>query len=101
MSPSRFSYNFNYTLGDNKHGAGEFDKSILASDLGLNPISDGTNIKIPIPPLNEERRKELVKLVRDSARNQKSPLEMCAVTQTIILRKLKKKKDDRRRAERS
>jgi ribosome recycling factor len=30
----------------------------------LNPISDGTNLKIPIPPLNEERRKELVKLVK-------------------------------------
>ncbi|KAF0139211.1 MAG: ribosome recycling factor [Stygiobacter sp.] len=40
------------------------DKTILASGLGLNPISDGTNIKIPIPPLNEERRKEFVKLVK-------------------------------------
>ncbi|OGU66751.1 MAG: ribosome recycling factor [Stygiobacter sp. RIFOXYC12_FULL_38_8] len=40
------------------------DKAILASGLGLNPISDGTNIKIPIPPLNEERRKEFVKLVK-------------------------------------
>jgi ribosome recycling factor len=40
------------------------DKAILASGLGLNPISDGTNLKIPIPPLNEERRKELVKLVK-------------------------------------
>ena len=40
------------------------DKAILASGLGLNPISDGTNIKIPIPPLTEERRKDLVKLVK-------------------------------------
>jgi ribosome recycling factor len=40
------------------------DKSILEANLGLNPISDGTNLKIPIPPLNEERRKELVKLIR-------------------------------------
>jgi ribosome recycling factor len=40
------------------------DKAILASGLGLNPISDGTNIKIPIPPLTEERRKEYVKLVK-------------------------------------
>ena len=40
------------------------DKAILTSGLGLNPISDGTNIKIPIPPLNEERRKEFVKLVK-------------------------------------
>lgn len=40
------------------------DKAILEANLGLNPISDGTNLKVPIPPLNEERRKELVKLVR-------------------------------------
>jgi ribosome recycling factor len=40
------------------------DKAILEANLGLNPISDGTNLKIPIPPLNEERRKEFVKLVR-------------------------------------
>lgn len=40
------------------------DKAILEANIGLNPISDGTNLKIPIPPLNEERRKELVKLTR-------------------------------------
>jgi len=40
------------------------DKAILEANLGLNPISDGTNLKIPIPALNEERRKDLVKLVR-------------------------------------
>jgi len=40
------------------------DKAILASDLGLNPISDGTNLKIPIPALTEERRKDMVKIVK-------------------------------------
>ena len=40
------------------------EKAILESNLGLNPVSDGTNLKIPIPPLTEERRKELVKLVK-------------------------------------
>lgn len=40
------------------------DKAILEANLGLNPVSDGTNLKIPIPPLNEERRKELVKLIK-------------------------------------
>lgn len=40
------------------------EKAILTADLGLNPLSDGTNLKIPIPPLNEERRMELVKLVK-------------------------------------
>lgn len=39
------------------------EKAILASDLGLNPISDGNVIRISIPPLTEERRKELIKLV--------------------------------------
>ena len=32
------------------------DKAIMTADLGLNPLNDGTNIKIPIPPLTEERR---------------------------------------------
>ncbi|MBM3118388.1 MAG: ribosome recycling factor [Chloroflexi bacterium] len=39
------------------------EKAILTSDLGLNPTSDGTFIRIPIPPLTEERRKELIKVV--------------------------------------
>lgn len=40
------------------------DKAILEANIGFNPVSDGTNLKIPVPPLNEERRKELVKLVK-------------------------------------
>ncbi len=40
------------------------EKSILEANIGLNPISDGTNLKVPIPALNEERRKELVKLIK-------------------------------------
>jgi len=40
------------------------EKAILEANIGLNPISDGTNLKIPIPALNEERRKELVKLIK-------------------------------------
>jgi ribosome recycling factor len=39
------------------------EKAIMESDLGLNPSSDGTVIRLPIPTLTEERRKELVKLV--------------------------------------
>ena len=42
---------------------GSVEKAILKSDLGLNPASDGTFIRIPIPRLTEERRKELSKLV--------------------------------------
>jgi len=40
------------------------DRAIIEANLGFNPISDGTNLKIPIPPLNEERRKEYVKLTK-------------------------------------
>jgi ribosome recycling factor len=40
------------------------EKAILKSDLGLNPINDGNVLRINIPPLNEERRQELVKVVR-------------------------------------
>ena len=39
------------------------EKAILASDLGLNPANDGNLIRIPLPPLTEERRRELVKVV--------------------------------------
>ncbi len=42
---------------------GAVEKAILASDLGLNPSNDGRMIRIPIPPLNEERRKELARHV--------------------------------------
>lgn len=42
---------------------GNIEKAILASDLGLNPANDGRLIRIPIPPLNEERRQQLAKHV--------------------------------------
>ncbi|GAB4294230.1 MAG: ribosome recycling factor [Ignavibacteriaceae bacterium] len=40
------------------------EKAILEANIGLNPVSDGTNLKIPVPPLTEERRKDYVKLVK-------------------------------------
>ncbi len=40
------------------------EKAILEANIGFNPVSDGTNLKIPVPPLNEERRRDLVKLVK-------------------------------------
>src|SRR5918996_3649290 len=43
---------------------GEVEKAILKSNLGLTPTSDGRVLKIPIPPLTEERRKQLVRLVK-------------------------------------
>ncbi len=46
---------------------GPIEKAIQSSDLGLNPSNDGNLIRVPLPPLTEERRKELVKIVRKLA----------------------------------
>jgi len=45
------------------------EKAIMSSDLGLNPSTAGAVIRVPMPPLTEERRKELVKVVRELAEN--------------------------------
>ncbi len=45
------------------------EKAILTSDLGLNPATSGAVIRIPLPPLTEERRRDLVKLVKHEAEN--------------------------------
>lgn len=45
----------------------EIERGVLQADLGLNPSNDGSLIRIPIPPLNEERRKEYVKLLHKMA----------------------------------
>jgi len=49
---------------------GEIEKSILKSELGLNPMNDGKLIRISIPPLTEERRRELAKLAKKKARSE-------------------------------
>lgn len=46
---------------------GDVEKAIQSADLGLNPANDGNIIRIPIPPLNEERRREFVKLLHKMA----------------------------------
>jgi ribosome recycling factor len=43
------------------------EKAIMSSDLGLNPMSAGTDIRVPLPALTEERRKDLIKIVRGEA----------------------------------
>ena len=45
------------------------EKAIHKSDLGLNPMSAGTVIRIPLPPLTEERRRDITKVVRADAEN--------------------------------
>ena len=46
---------------------GAVEKAIIAANIGLNPSSDGKLVRIPVPPLNEERRKQLAKQVHDIA----------------------------------
>ena len=50
---------------------GPVEKAVRAAGLGLNPIVDGQTLRIPVPPLTEERRKELVKLAGKYAEQQK------------------------------
>ena len=54
-----------------KNAIGEIEKAILKSDLGLNPQSDGNIVRLAIPQLTEERRKELVKTIRKKAEEAK------------------------------
>src|ERR1700729_348464 len=50
-----------------KGSLGAIEKAIMGSDLGINPTNDGTVIRLAFPPLTEERRKDLVKVVRHKA----------------------------------
>ena len=54
-----------------KSMVGPIEKAILKSDLGLNPASAGTAIRVPLPPLTEERRRDLVKIVRQEGEGAK------------------------------
>jgi ribosome recycling factor len=54
-----------------KNSLGAIEKSIFASNLGINPTNDGNVIRLAFPPLTEERRKELVKVVRHQAEEAK------------------------------
>ncbi|MES9854427.1 MAG: ribosome recycling factor [Candidatus Thiodiazotropha sp. L084R] len=47
------------------------EKAIMTSDLGLNPMSAGSVLRVPMPPLTEERRKDLIRVVRHEAENAK------------------------------
>ncbi|MEN2985569.1 MAG: ribosome recycling factor [Thermodesulfovibrionaceae bacterium] len=81
----------------------EIERAILKSDLGLTPINDGKIIKIVIPPLTEERRKQLVKVVRKRA--EEARVAVRNIRRDIIeeIKKAEKEKkfseDDSRRAQ--
>lgn len=71
---------------------GEIEKAIQRSDLGLTPMNDGKVIRIAIPPLTEERRKELVKLVKKIAEERKVDLRNHRREANETLKELKKDK---------
>ena len=66
------------------------DKALRESDLGLNPASDGQLIRIPIPPLSEERRKELVKIASKYAEQNKVAIRNIRRDGLDGIKKLKK-----------
>lgn len=81
---------------------GLIEKAIRASDLGLNPANDGKIVRVPIPPLTEERRKELVKKLHHVAEDHRVALRNIRRDGNEAVKKLLKEKaiseDEDRRA---
>jgi len=82
---------------------GPIERAILIGDLGLNPSNDGTNIRVPIPMLTEERRKDLVKLVKKIGEEHKIAIRNVRRDANEHLKKEEKEKtiseDERKRLE--
>lgn len=82
--------------------SGAIEKAIRSADLGLNPINDGKVIRVPIPPLTEERRKELVKHLHAVAEEHRVGLRNVRRDANEAIKKMLKDKliseDDERRA---
>jgi ribosome recycling factor len=70
----------------------EIEKAIRASDLGLNPSNDGKLIRVPIPPLTEERRRQFVKVVHEMAEEHKTATRNIRRDANEKLKKLLKEK---------
>ena len=81
----------------------EICRAIQASDLGLNPSTDGKVIRLVLPELNEERRKELTKVVRKTAEESKVAIRSIRRDAVEQVKKMKKNseitEDDQRKAE--
>ncbi|HWT27894.1 MAG TPA: ribosome recycling factor [Methylophilaceae bacterium] len=102
----------NVTLGDartinvqpyEKSMIGKVEKAIRDGDLGLNPATNGDVIRVPMPMLTEERRKDLIKVVRAEGENAKVSIRNVRRDANDALKKLVKDKeiseDDERRAQ--
>ena len=81
----------------------EIEKAILNSDLGINPSNDGKIIRLMIPQLTEERRKDLLKLVKKEVENSKVALRNVRRDAIEVFKKLEKNseitKDELKKAE--
>ena len=81
----------------------DIEKAIRAADLGFNPQNDGTVIRIPVPPLTEERRKEFVKMCKKYAEEFRVAIRNIRRDAIDALKKLEKGKeineDDRKKGE--
>lgn len=69
------------------------DKAIRAGDLGLNPVNDGKMLKIPIPPLDEERRKEIARHIRKMLEEEKTILRNMRRESKEAVEELEEKKE--------
>jgi ribosome recycling factor len=69
------------------------DKAIRAADLGLNPINDGKILKIPIPPLDEERRREIAKHIHKLMEDEKTALRIMRRETKEMIELLEKEKE--------
>lgn len=76
-----------------KGAFGAVEKAIQTSDLGLNPVNDGKIIRISIPPLTEERRKELVKVAKKYTEDAKIAIRNVRRDMNDALKKMEKDKD--------
>lgn len=72
---------------------GEVERAILKSGLGLNPIIQGSVMRIPIPPLSEERREEMVKLVKKMAEDARVAVRNIRRDAIEMVRDLEKEKE--------
>ncbi|MEJ2237268.1 MAG: ribosome recycling factor [Gemmatimonadales bacterium] len=73
---------------------GAIEKAIMTADLGLNPSNDGNIIRVPLPPLTEERRKELVKIVRKLAEEGKIAVRHARTEAIADVKKVEHVSDD-------
>lgn len=76
-----------------KNSIKSIEIAILKSELGLNPTNDGTVIRLPIPPLNEERRKSLVKMIGRIGEDIKTAIRNIRRDTNEDIKKMKKSKD--------